>query len=87
MLNLNKQAAAPENQQFAYTKTKTQISCAVTAQLISAFVFVTGIIQSLFFQNLKFQASSMLLSLYRPICVGSGHRNCYFPHAKAQFYL
>ena len=24
---------------FAYAKTKTQISCAVTAQLISAFVF------------------------------------------------
>ena len=26
---------------FAYAKTKTQISCAVTAQLISAFVFAT----------------------------------------------
>ena len=25
---------------FAYTKTKVQISCAVTAQLISTFVFV-----------------------------------------------
>ena len=26
---------------FAYAKTKAQISCAVTAQLISAFVFTT----------------------------------------------
>ena len=26
---------------FAYTKTKIQFSCAVTAQLISAFVFAT----------------------------------------------
>ena len=26
---------------FAYAKPKTQISCAVTAQLISAFVFAT----------------------------------------------
>ena len=31
------------------------------AQLISAFVFVTGIVQSLFFLNPKFQASSLLL--------------------------
>ena len=30
-----------ENQVFAYAKTKTQISCAVTAKLISAFVFAT----------------------------------------------
>ena len=33
-----------------------QISCAVTAQLISTFVFATQIVQSLF---LKFQASSV----------------------------
>ena len=30
-----------ENQHFAYAKAKTQISCAVTAQLINAFVFTT----------------------------------------------
>ena len=29
---------------FACAKTKTQISCAVNAQLISAFVFVTQIV-------------------------------------------
>ena len=49
-------------QNFAYAKTKMQISCAVTAQLmISAFVFATQIIQSLVFLYPKFQASSPLL--------------------------
>ena len=33
----------------------------LTAQLISAFVFATQIVQSLFFLNLKFQASSYFL--------------------------
>ena len=44
-----------------YAKTKAQISCAVTAQLISAFVFATQIVQSFFFLNTKYQASSYLL--------------------------
>ena len=43
---------------FAYAKTKTQISFAVTAKLISVFVFATRIVQSLPFLNTKFQASS-----------------------------
>ena len=43
---------------FAYAKTKMQISCAVTAQPISAFVFVTRIVQFLFYLNPKFQDSS-----------------------------
>ena len=59
---------------FAYAKTKTQISFAVTAKLISAFVFATGIIQSLYFLNMKFQASSHLLWLYSPVCVGRGQK-------------
>ena len=45
----------PENQQSAYARTKMQISCAVscavTAQLISAFVFVAQTVQSFFFFN------------------------------------
>ena len=49
-----------ENQQFAYAKTKTQISFAVTEKLISAFVFATRIVQYLYFLNAKFQASSHL---------------------------
>ena len=32
-----------------YANTKSQISCTVTAQLISAFVFATRIVQGLFF--------------------------------------
>ena len=59
---------------FAYAKTKMQISCAVTAQLISAFVFATWIVQSLLYLNMKFQASSHLLWLYSPVCVGPGRK-------------
>ena len=36
---------------FAYAKTKTRISFAVTAKLISAFVFATWIVQYLYFLN------------------------------------
>ena len=56
----------------AYAKTKAQISCAVTAQLISAFVFNTYIVQSLFFLNPKFKTSNHLLWLYSLVCVGPG---------------
>ena len=48
------------NLHSVYAKQKAQISSAVTAQLISTFVFATKIVQSLFFLNLKFQASSYL---------------------------
>ena len=57
---------------FANAKTKSQISFAVTAKLISAFVFATRIVESLYFLHPKFQASSHLLWLYRPVCVGPG---------------
>ena len=46
-----------KNQRSTYAKTKTQISCVVTAKLISAFVFATWIVQYLYFLNPKFQAS------------------------------
>ena len=59
---------------FAYAKTKTQISFAVTAKLISAFVFATWIVQFLFYLNPKFQASSHLLWLYSPVCIGPGRK-------------
>ena len=51
---------------------QTQIGCAVTAQLISAFVFAARIV--LFFIHLysKLQASSHLLILYRLVCVRPG---------------
>ena len=57
-----------------YEKTKTQISCVVTAQLISAFVFATQMVQSLYFLNTKVKASSHLLLLYSPVCVGPGRK-------------
>ena len=41
----------------------------VTSKLISAFVFTTYIVQSLYFLNTKFQASSHLLCL---VCVTPG---------------
>ena len=57
---------------FACAKTKTQVSCAVTAQLISAFVFATWIIKFLFFLNPKFQASFHRLWLHSLVCVRPG---------------
>ena len=50
-------------------KQRRRISCAVTAQLISAFVFATQIVQILFYLYPKFQASSIV-----PVCVGPGHK-------------
>ena len=62
-------ASLREKRSFAYAKTKAQISCAVTAQLISTFVFATQQVQSLFFFSTKFQGSSLILWLYRPVCI------------------
>ena len=46
----------------------------ITAKLISAFVSATRIVKSLYFLNPKFQASSHLLWLHRPVCVGPGQK-------------
>ena len=46
---------------FCICENKTQISFAVTAKLISAFVFARQIVQFLFYLNPKFQASSHLV--------------------------
>ena len=59
---------------------KAQISFTVTAKLISAFVFATRIVQSLYFLNMKFHASNCLLLLCSPVCVGPG----WFSHEAAQ---
>ena len=75
-----------ENRLFAYAKTKTQISSAVTEKLISAFVFAIQIVQSLYYLNTKFQAFSHLLWLYSPVCVGPGQKpECCFSHNEAHF--
>ena len=54
-------AATWENQRYAYAKTKRQITCAVTPQLISVFVFAIGIVWYLYFLQPKFPASYNLL--------------------------
>ena len=61
-----------ESRLFAYAKTKMQISFAVTAQLISTFVFATRIVQFLFFFNPKRKTSSLFLWFHRPFCVRLG---------------
>ena len=67
-----------ENQQSADVKPKARISCAVTAQLISAFDFATQIVQLLFYLNPKFQASLSDLV---------GIRNCWFNFSGSGSYL
>ena len=54
---------------FAYSKIKAQISFAVPAKIISAFVFTTRIVLFLYFLNSKFPVSSDLLCLYSSVCV------------------
>ena len=56
------------------SKTKPQISFAVTKKLISAFVVASRIVQSLYFLNPKSQASSHLLWLHSLVCVGPGRK-------------
>ena len=49
-------------------------SCAVTVKLISAFVFATWIVQSIYFLNPKFQAYSHFLWLYSLVFVGPSRK-------------
>ena len=50
-----------------------------------AFVFATRIVQFLLYLTPKFQASSLLLCLYRPVCVGPVRKpHCWFSHEAAQ---
>ena len=60
---------------FSDAKTKTQISFAVTAKLISTFVLATRKVQSLFCLNLEFQVSRHLLQLYSLVCVRPGRKS------------
>ena len=51
-----------------------------SANLIIAFVFATRIVQFLFYLNLKFQASSSFLCLYRLVSVGPLRKpHCWSP--------
>ena len=50
-----------------------------------AFVFDIWIVQILNFINPKFQATSLLLCLYRSVCVGPVRKpHCWFSHEAAQ---
>ena len=69
-------------------KTKAQISCAVTAQLINSAIPLL--------LNPKIQASNNLLLLYRPVCVKPGrkpqrpvfsHQGSYEPHREKTGFL
>ena len=52
----------------------TDQPCAVTVQLISVFVFSIRVALFLFYLYPKFQAYSLMLSLYRLVCVGPGRK-------------
>ena len=58
-----------EKANILHMRKQTQISFAV-----SAFVFATYIVQSFFFLNPKFQASSHLLWLHSLVCFGPGRK-------------
>ena len=61
---------------FAYSQTKPKISCALTTQLISNIIFVTWIVQSLYFLN---PISSLYLS-----SVAANPSVCIVPGLKPQ---
>ena len=66
---------------------KSADQIAVTAKLISAFVFATRIVQFLLYLTPKFQASSSFLCLYRPVYVGPVRKpHCWFSHEAAHLY-
>ena len=54
------------------------------ADLISAFVFATQIVQFLLYLTPKFQASSSFLCLYKSVCVRPVRKpHCWFSHEAA----
>ena len=71
---------------FAYAKTKVQLSFAVTAKMISAFVFATRIVQFLFFLNRKVQALFCACTA-RFVSDLVGNSNCWFSHAMNHMVL
>ena len=74
---------------FAYAKTKAQISFAVIAKLISAIiVFATRIVQFLFYIKPKFHDSSFFPWVYKAVLSDLvGHHEDRFSHDAAQLIL
>ena len=61
---------------------------AITAKVISSFVFATCLEQFLYFLDPKFPVSSQLLSLYSPVCVGPVRKpRCWFSHEAAHIII
>ena len=70
---------------FLHMRKQRRRSASRTAKLISAFVFATGIVQSLYFLNPNFQASSHLQWIYSLVCVGPGRKaEDWFIHNESQ---
>ena len=61
-------AVSCENLLFVYAKTKAQIRCAVTVQLICTFVFATEILQSLYFLNPNFKPLAIFVVVQPDLC-------------------
>ena len=83
-------APASENQQYDYAKPKAQISCAVTAQLISTVVFVTLILQFLSYLIPKFKDNPASVAVQSGLCqtwsetpIVVRNPDCWFPHAES----
>ena len=76
-----------ENQQSAYAKTKTQTNFAVTAKRFSAFGFSALIVKFLSYLCPTFQASSLLLRLYRLDYIRPGWINCWFLISYKKHYV
>ena len=55
---------------FCIYENKGADQLTITAPLISALVFATQVVQSLYFLNQKCQASGHLLCLYSPVSIG-----------------
>ena len=64
----------PRREKTGLLHMRKQRRRSASLKLISAFVFATEIVRSLFFLNLKFNASSHLLWLYSLVCVGPGRK-------------
>ena len=73
---------------FANAKKKPQISFAVTAKLISAFVFATWIVQSLYYLNSKFKPLAVFCGCTaRPVSDLVGEPEDRFSQNEAQIIL
>ena len=77
----------PRSDKTGYLHMRKQRRRSAAQLLISAFVFSTCIVQSYFYLNPKFKASSYLLWLHSLFCVGPGNTEDRFSHNEAQIVI